>query len=116
MTLYERLGGEPAIQAVVDGMYVKILADPDLTDFFRKTNMDHQKAMQKKFLLMVLGGPSEYDGKSMREAHQGRGIADKEFDAVCGHVVATMKDLGVSDELINETAGLLVTLRGDCTA
>ena len=38
MTLYERLGGAEAIQAVVDGMYSKIFTDPDLSDFFRKTN------------------------------------------------------------------------------
>ena len=38
MTLYERLGGEPAISAVVDGMYAKIFTDPDLIDFFRKTD------------------------------------------------------------------------------
>jgi truncated hemoglobin YjbI len=43
MTLYERLGGEPAIQAVVDGMYSKIFVDPELEDFFRKTDKDHQK-------------------------------------------------------------------------
>ncbi len=41
MTLYERLGGEAAIQAVVDGMYAKIFYDPELSDFFRKTDKDH---------------------------------------------------------------------------
>lgn len=39
-TLYEDLGGEAAIRAVVEGMYKKIFADPDLTEFFRKTNKD----------------------------------------------------------------------------
>jgi truncated hemoglobin YjbI len=47
MTLYERLGETDAIQAVVEGMYVKILADPDLVDFFRKTNMERQKEMMR---------------------------------------------------------------------
>ena len=45
MTLYERLGGEPAITAVVDHMYVHIFSDPDLEDFFRKTDKEQQKAM-----------------------------------------------------------------------
>ena len=71
--------------------------------------------MQAKFLTLATGGPSEYDGKSMKEAHQGRGIGNKEFDIVCGHVVSTMKELGVSDDLINETASLLLPLRPDCT-
>lgn len=41
MSLYERLGGADAINAVVDGMYVKIFSDPDLMDFFRKTDKEH---------------------------------------------------------------------------
>ena len=45
MTLYERLGGAPAIHAVVDGMYGKIFTDPDLADFFQKTDKEHQKQM-----------------------------------------------------------------------
>jgi hemoglobin len=112
MTLYERLGGADAIQAVVEGMYVKIFADPDLSDFFRKTDKDHQKAMQRAF---ATGGPSEYHGKDMKKAHEGRGIGNKEFDLVCSHVVSTMKELGVSEELIGETASLLLPLRPDCT-
>ena len=39
-TLYENLGGKDAINAVVDGMYVKIFTDPDLSDFFRKTDKE----------------------------------------------------------------------------
>lgn len=38
MTLYERLGGAGAINAVVEGMYDKIFPDPELSDFFRKTD------------------------------------------------------------------------------
>lgn len=114
-TLYERLGGEPAIQAVVDGMYLKIFYDPELEDFFKKTDKAKQKAAQKHFLTYALGGSKEYHGKSMADAHKGRGIGNKEFDLVCGHVVSTMKELGVSDELIGETAALLLPLRGDCT-
>ena len=114
-SLYERLGGAAAISAVVEGMYVKIFSDPELSEFFRKTDKDRQKAMQRAFLTMATGGPSEYTGKGMAAAHKGRGILDKDFDLVCGHVVSTMKELGVSDTLINETAGLLLPLRADCT-
>ena len=71
--------------------------------------------MQKHFLTYATGGSGEYHGKSMADAHRGRGIQDKEFDLVCTHVVNTMKELGVSDELISETAGLLLPLRGVCT-
>jgi hemoglobin len=73
-TLYERLGGADAIHAVVEGMYAGIFNDPDLEDFFRKTNKDRQKEMQEKFLTYATGGCPTWEGKSMKEAHQGRGI------------------------------------------
>ena len=114
-SLYERLGGEAAIDLVVEGMYVKIFNDPDLSDFFKKTDKERQKAMQKAFLTFATGGPSEYHGKSMADAHKGRGIQDKEFNLVAGHVVSTMTELQIPEALINETANLLLSLRGDCT-
>ena len=40
-SLFERLGGEVAINALVEGMYVKIFNDPELEEFFRKTDKDH---------------------------------------------------------------------------
>ena len=49
-SLYERLGGEAAIDAVVKGMYEKIFTDERLTDIFEKTDQERQKKMQKLFL------------------------------------------------------------------
>ena len=114
MTLYERLGGQDAIHAVVEGMYQKIFTDPDLTDFFRKTDKDHQKVMQESFLTMATGGPNNYTGRSMKDVHKGRGIAGAEFDKVFNHVVDTMKELGVNDDLIAEVGALLAPLKPDC--
>lgn len=73
-SLYQRLGGASAINALVDGMYKKIFADPDLVDFFRKTDKEHQMEMQRQFLTYATGGAQEYHGKSMLDAHKGRGI------------------------------------------
>lgn len=50
----------------------------------------------------------------MKEAHQGRGIRSAEFNIVFGHVVSTMKELGVPEELIAEVGALLEPLRPDC--
>jgi hypothetical protein len=65
-SLFERLGGETAMSAVVENMNEKIFTDPELTDFFRKTDLDKQNKIQKEFLTMATGGPSEYAGKSMK--------------------------------------------------
>lgn len=116
MTLYERLGGADAINAVVEGMYVKIFNDPDLSDFFRKTDKEKQKDAQRRFLLYVTGGVPGFEGRSMKEAHKGRGIRNEEFERVFSHVVSTMQELGVPEELIKEVGALLETTRSDvCT-
>ena len=95
-------------------MYAKIFVDPELSPFFKTTDKERQKAMQVQFLTMATGGPSQYTGKSMAEAHKGRGIQSKDFDLVCGHVLSTMRELGVSEPLINETTDILLPLRDDC--
>lgn len=113
-TLYERLGGADAINGVVEGMYSKIFVDPELIDFFRKTDHEKQKSMQKEFLTYATGGSDTYTGKSMKDVHQGRGITVKDFMGVAGHVITAMKELSVPQELIDEVVALLLTLKNDC--
>ncbi|CDW78927.1 globin [Stylonychia lemnae] len=113
-TLYERLGGADAINAVVEGMYQKIFTDEDLIDFFRKTDKPRQLEMQRQFLTYAFGGSSEWHGKSMKESHRGRGITTDDFNKVAGHVVSTMKELSVPQELIDEVVAILLTLVDDC--
>lgn len=115
MTLFEKLGGAPAIAAVVDGMYQRIFNDPDLKDFFAKTDKPHQKEMQRQFLTYATGGSPVWHGKTMPKAHHGRGIMEVHFIKTAEHVVATMKDLRVPGELIQQVAALLMTLKEDCT-
>ena len=47
----------------------------------------------------------------MAKAHEGRGIGGQEFDLVAGHVVKTMEELGVPQELQKEVVNLLVPLK-----
>lgn len=94
-------------------MYRRIFADPDIGDFFKKTDKEHLKARQKEFFAFVTGGAPLYKGKSMSEAHQGRGIHVEDFSKVATHMVATMRELGVAEGLISETVTLLVPLVKD---
>jgi len=55
--------------------------------------------MQAEFLTFASGGSSQYSGKDMRKAHEGRGIGAQEFDLVAGHVVKTMEELNVPEDL-----------------
>lgn len=68
-TLYEQLGGQPAVEAAVDSFYRKVIKDDRIKQFFDGVDMDRQIAKQKAFLTMVFGGPAHYSGKDMRDGH-----------------------------------------------
>ncbi|MGB0662893.1 MAG: group I truncated hemoglobin [Pontibacterium sp.] len=112
-TLYEKLGGEAAVDAAVDIFYRKVLLDDRINQFFEGVDMDAQIAKQKSFLTMVFGGPNAYAGKDMREAHKGMNLTDEHVDAVVEHLGGTLAELGVSDELIGEVAAIANSVRGD---
>lgn len=115
-TLFDKLGGEAAVDAAVDIFYRKVLADDRISRFFEGVDMEKQAAKQKAFLTMAFGGPHNYSGKDMREGHAHLvkdGLNDSHFDAVVENLGATLKELGVSDDLIGEVAAIAETTRND---
>ena len=115
-SLFNKLGGEPAIDAAVDIFYRKVLSDDSISHFFDDTDMDGQRAKQRSFLTMVFGGPNEYTGKDMREAHAPlveKGLNDSHFDAVAGHLRETLDELGVAADLVAEVMAVAASTRED---
>ena len=113
MSLYERLGGAGAVDAAVDIFYRKVLADDRISSFFDTVDMDAQAAKQKAFLTMVFGGPNEYTGKDMREAHKHMNLNETHFDAVVENLAATLTELGVGEDDIGEIAGIAASVKDD---
>jgi hemoglobin len=68
-TLYQRIGGEAAVKVAVDRFYERVVADSSLEHFFHGVSMGQLKAHQFAFLSQALGGPKQYSGASMSEAH-----------------------------------------------
>ena len=115
-SLFDRIGGEAAVNAAVDVFYRKVLADDRINSFFEGVDMDKQAAKQKAFLTMALGGPNNYTGEDMRKGHAHlveRGLNDSHFDAVMENLGATLKELGVADDLIAEAAAIAESTRND---
>jgi hemoglobin len=115
--LYERLGGEAAVDAAVDLFYEKMLTDARVKHFFINTDMDKQRDHQKRFLTFAFGGPNQYNGQAMRVAHtklvQEQGLNDSHFDAVLENLGAALAELGVNDDLIDEVALVAETVRDE---
>lgn len=101
-SIYHRLGGQPAIDAAVDLFYTKVLADERVNHFFEDVNMKRQIKRQKAFLSAAFGGPVPYKGKSLRKAHADLDLKESDFNAIAGHLQATLKELKIDESLIGE--------------
>ena len=113
MSIYDAIGGEPALVAVVDDFYIRVTGDPELARFFAGTNMAKLTGRQVEFFAAALGGPQMYTGATMREAHKGRGIGEEHFNLVAGHLVAALSAADVPDQTINHITGLIGPLAED---
>ena len=115
-TLYERLGGAPAMEAAVDIFYRKVLTDDRISRFFEDVDMERQAAKQKAFLTMVTGGPAHYTGADMRRGHAhlvAQGLNDEHFDAVIELLAGTLSELGANPADIAEVGALANSVRDD---
>lgn len=108
-SLFERIGGAAAVDAAVELFYQKVLDDPLLRPWFEGVEMNGQAAMQKNFLTMAFGGPNNYTGRDLTDAHArlvADGLNDSHFNAVAGHLQATLEELGVPAELVGEAMAI----------
>ena len=112
-TLYERLGGEAAVNAAVDIFYGKVMADERISHFFFFLDMVAQANKQKAFLTMAFGGPHHYSGRDMRAGHAHLALNESHFDAVVENLAATLKELGAVDSDIAEVAGIAFSVKDD---
>lgn len=115
-SLFDRIGGKDAVKATVTKLYGKVLTDPLLSPFFKGTQIEQLKRSQIAFVTMAFGGPHNYTGKNMRDAHAPlvkQGLTDKHFDAVAEHLINSMKELSVHQDLIDEAIGIVATTRND---
>lgn len=115
-SLYDRLGGEDALQAAVALFYDKVIADPLLAPFFEDLDMQAQVRKQIGFMAHAFGGPAEYKARDLRGAHRrmlAQGLGDAQFDAVARHLHTTLEELEVPADLVAECMGLVSGLRNE---
>jgi hemoglobin len=130
-SLYERLGGEQGITAIVDDFITRALADPRV-NWERKgvkrsalslkwkrsvdLNLSPDDVVRLKlhmvqFLALATGGPPTYEGREMRQVHQGLVITNAEFDAAVGDLKATLDKLGVATPEQKELLSIIESTR-----
>jgi len=112
-SLFERLGGMPAISAVVDDFAGNVLADARINKKFAKTDAPRLLANLKDFVCMATGGPCQYKGLDMKKSHKRMDVTAGEFNALVEDLVKTLDKFNVPDQEKKELLGALAGLRGD---
>jgi len=112
-TIYRDIGGRDAVEAVVDDFYDRVLADEQLAPYFEDMDMDMEalRTHQVQFVSAVAGGPVEYTGADMREAHAHMDITAADFDLVGQYLQSALEDNGVPDEHVEAIMSEVVALK-----
>ena len=111
VNLYEAVGGRPALVAAVDGLYGRLLADPELAPLFPRGVGERHRRYVVTFLAEALGGPHPYRGPGLPESHRGLGITGAHFDRTAAHLAATLDELGVPAGLAGQVVSAVAGLR-----
>ena len=97
-TLFERIGGERAVRALVDRFYDRVLLDPELAAYFSRVPMDKLRRMQFEFFCAALDGPVRYTGRPIAHAHQGHRITLSAYQRFVHHLFETLESLSLSEQ------------------
>ena len=109
--LYRALGGTDGIGKVVDAALAEIHGDLRINIFFEKTDMADLRRLLIEQICAATGGPCEYTGRSMEEAHSGLNLSDADFDAFVEDLVRAMDSQNVPKDLQKQLLGLLGPMR-----
>lgn len=78
-TLYERMGGEPALRAVIGDFVDRAFADIMIGYMFRDADRARIKELEFQHASELLGGPHRYAGRPLRKAHARHRIMGGQF-------------------------------------
>jgi hemoglobin len=112
-SLYDRLGGKPAIQAVVDDFIGNVAADARINQRFAGANIPRLKMMLVDQICEASGGPCKYTGQSMKAAHAGMRITETEFNALVQDLVKSLDKFKVGATEKNDLLTALGGMKGD---
>ncbi len=114
-SLYDRLGGKPAITAVVDEFVARVAGDARINHFFAATASDPARLAGFKAKLVdqvcaATGGPCTYTGRDMQSAHAGMGITSADFTALVEDLAGALDKFKVGktekDQLLGALGGM----------
>lgn len=112
-SLYDRLGGEASIKAVVDEFVANVGADARINSYFANADLDRLKGHLVNQIGQASGGPQLYTGRDMKTAHAGMGIDEPAFNALVEDLVKALDKFAVPEKEKSELLAVLGPMKAD---
>jgi hemoglobin len=117
-SLFERLGGTPGIERIVDEVASRHLQNGAISARFRPyleppQRLEQLKAHLARFMELGSGGPQRYTGRDMRSAHTGMNISEAEYMAAVDDIVGALAAVGVDEQTRMDVLALVWSLKGE---
>lgn len=116
--LYERLGGADGIATLVDDIIEAHMCNPTISARFlpyreRPEELSQAKAHLHSFICMGTGGPEEYTGNGMVQAHCGMNIDATEYMAAIDDIMLVLDRHQVDEQSKKDVLAIAYSLKGE---
>ena len=117
--LFQRLGGLKAVEAVVDDFLDRLTRDPRIMgneNVRRRMAAIHVPSLRNHVvdqICQAAGGPCKYTGKTMKAAHQGKGVSTADITALVEDLVKTLTKFKVGKTEQDQLLGVLGPMSAD---
>ncbi len=112
-TLYERLGGRPAIEAIASDIFDNHTRNDTIKTRYADSDPAEVKRLVAEMCCAGFGGPETYTGRDMVTAHKGMNINEAEFIAVVDDVLAALDSNNVGQREKDEILCILYSMKAE---
>lgn len=112
-SLYDRLGGEKAVAAVVKDFLANVTGDKRINKFFAKADAKKLEKLLNEQVCEATGGGCKYSGKNMKDAHKGMKVSEADFTAIVEDLTKALDKHKVGKKEKDELLGALAGMKGD---
>ena len=109
--VYQGLGGKPGIQKLVAALVPGMLADPRIKEAFKDSDLKNLSMRLEQQFCALSGGPCKYEGKDMKEIHDGMNVTNFEFNALAEDLQIAMEQQGVASSIQNKLMAKLAPMQ-----
>lgn len=110
-TLYDELGGMPAIEKITGNFIAEVGYSKNLSAFYADSDLNRFYEKMVEYLCEVVDGPCDYQGESMAVVHQGMNISEADFNDVVDALINAMNRSGVPHRVQNRVLARLAPKR-----